>query len=90
MKNFHLPLPEQTYEQLRAVSSRLEIPATTLAREAIDAWLRERAKEAKRQALQEYIDSVAGTVDDLDPELEAAGLAHLAAMESTAMGKRRR
>lgn len=32
MKNFHLPLPEQTYIRLRAEAERTQIPATTLAR----------------------------------------------------------
>jgi hypothetical protein len=36
MKNLHLPLPEQTYTQLRAEAERTQVPATTLAREAID------------------------------------------------------
>jgi len=34
MKNFHLPLPEQTYTGLRAEAERTGVPATTLAREA--------------------------------------------------------
>ena len=36
MKNFHLPLPEQTYTHLRAEAERAHVPATALAREAID------------------------------------------------------
>src|SRR5690242_11014571 len=43
MKNFHLPLPEQTYALLREEAERTQLPATTLAREAIDAWLRDQA-----------------------------------------------
>lgn len=77
MKNFHVPLPEQTYEQLRAVSVRTEIPATTLAREAIDAWLRERAREARRAEIAAFAAEHAGGPLDLDPELEAAGIEHL-------------
>jgi len=42
MKNFHLPLPDQTYAHLRAEAERAEVPATALAREAIDWWLRQR------------------------------------------------
>ena len=37
MRNFHLPLPERTYTLLRAEAERAQLPATTLAREAIDA-----------------------------------------------------
>src|SRR5438105_5715457 len=36
VKNFHLPLPEQTYSRLRAEAERTQVPATALAREAID------------------------------------------------------
>ena len=36
MKNFHLPLPDQTYTGLRAEAERTGVPATTLAREAVD------------------------------------------------------
>jgi len=32
MKNFHLPLPEQTYANLRAEAERAQVPATALAR----------------------------------------------------------
>jgi hypothetical protein len=81
MKNFHVPLPEQTYAQLRAASERTEIPATTLAREAIDAWLREQTRQLRRAAMAEYADAVAGTIEDFDPQMEAAGLEHLAKME---------
>lgn len=77
MKNFHLPLPEQTYEQLRAVSTRVQIPATVLAREAIDAWLREQAKQARRDAVAAYAEKMAGTGVDLDRDLEAAAIEHL-------------
>jgi len=39
MKNFHLPLPEHTYALLRAEAEQTQVPATVLAREAIDSWL---------------------------------------------------
>ena len=29
MKNFHVPLPEQTYANLRAEAERMQVPATT-------------------------------------------------------------
>jgi hypothetical protein len=81
MKNFHVPLPEQTYSALRAVSTKTEIPATTLAREAIDVWLKAQERAATKAALEEYAAAVAGTIDDFDPDVEAAGLEHLAKME---------
>jgi S-adenosylmethionine synthetase len=44
MRNFHLPLPEQTYTHLRAEAERAKLPATALAREAIDWWLRQQLR----------------------------------------------
>ncbi len=77
MKNFHLPLPEATYEELRAAARRAQLPATTVAREAISSWLRARKKAARRQAVREYAAHMAGTRFDLDPLLEAAGIEEL-------------
>lgn len=77
MKNFHLPLPEQTYSELRAEAERAQVPATTLAREAIDLWLRYQARKARHDAIAAYAAEMAGTALDLDPELESAGIEHL-------------
>ena len=77
MKNFHLPLPEQTYSQLRAEAERAQVPATILAREAIDAYLRQQLRKARHAAISAYAEKMAGTPFDLDPELESAGIEHL-------------
>ena len=77
MKNFHLPLPEKTYGHLRAEAERMQVPATALAREAIDLWLRHQLREARRQAIAAYAEEMAGTNLDLDPVLESAGIEHL-------------
>jgi len=77
MKNFHLPLPERTYDDLRAEAERVRLPATTVAREAISSWLRARRKVARRQALTEYAARMAGTQFDLDPILEASAIEEL-------------
>lgn len=77
MKNFHLPLPEQTWSGLRAEAERAQVPATALAREAIDFWLREQAKKARHDQIAAWAAGVAGTDLDLDPGLEAAGIDHL-------------
>jgi hypothetical protein len=77
MRNFHLPLPEQTYNLLRLEAERAQVPATTLAREAIDQWLRLQQKQARHDAIAAYSAEVAGTKLDLDTELEAAGIDHL-------------
>jgi hypothetical protein len=77
MKNFHLPLPEQTYTCLRAEAERAQVPATALAREAIDWWLREQWRKARHDRIAAYAAEMAGTDFDLGPDLEAAGIEHL-------------
>jgi len=67
MKNFHLPLPEHTYAGLRAEAERAGVPATTLAREAVDWWLRQQFRKgkvrcdrsafAKEKAGTDYVDT---------------------------------
>ena len=77
MKNFHLPLPEQTYAGLRAEAERTGVPATTLAREAVDWWLRQQVRKARHDAIVAYATEIAGTALDLDADLESAGIEHL-------------
>ena len=77
MRNFHLPLPELTYTLLRAEAERAQLPATTLAREAIDAWLKDQTRKARHDAIAGYAAAMAGTELDLDRELESAGIEHL-------------
>jgi len=77
MKNFHVPLPEQTYNDLQAESKRAQVPATVLAREAVDSWLRHQRRKARRDAIAAYASEIAGTNLDLDPGLESAAIEHL-------------
>jgi len=77
MRNFHLPLPDDTYKHLRAAAERTKVPATTLAREAIDAWLRHEKRRELAEAIAAYAAEMAGTEFDLDRDLEAAGIEHL-------------
>jgi hypothetical protein len=77
MKNFHLPLPDQTYDHLKAEAKRAQVPATILAREAIDSWLGEQLRRARHDAIAAYAVEMAGTSSDLDSELEKAGIEHL-------------
>ncbi len=80
MRNFHLPLPDDTYEHLKAAAVRSKMPATTLAREAIDLWLRQAVRKARHEAIVAYAEGAAGTVLDLDTDLEAAGIEQLTGM----------
>ena len=61
MRNFHLPLPDETYTRLRAEAERTQVPATTLAREAVDWWLRQQARKARQDAISAYAAEMAGT-----------------------------
>jgi hypothetical protein len=74
VKSFHLPLPEQTHARLRAEEVRTQVPATTLAREAVDGWLRQHSRNARQDAIATYAAEVAGTGPDLDTDLESAGI----------------
>ncbi len=61
IRNFHLPLPQQVYEALRAEAASLRQPATAVARGAIEAWLRERKRAAVREDIATYALKHAGT-----------------------------
>jgi hypothetical protein len=74
LHNFHVPLPNKVYQALRTEAEQSKQPATTLARVAIESWLKEREREARRKAVAAYAKEVAGTKDDLDPDLEASSL----------------
>ena len=74
VKNFHLPLPEDVYLALREDAAALGRPATVIAREAIEAWLRERRRASARASIAAYATKHAGTTTDLDPDLEVASL----------------
>jgi hypothetical protein len=82
MKNFHLPLPDQIYDELKSEAERSRMPATSMARYAIQTWLAARKKTARRQAIAAYAAEMAGTEFDLDRALESATLDLLLESES--------
>lgn len=77
MKSFHLPLPEDLYNELRNESARSKRPATELARQAIKFWIEEQKRKAVYQSVAEFASEYAGTGFDLDEDLEAAGIEFL-------------
>jgi hypothetical protein len=79
MRNFHLPLPEDVYRDLREEAARARRPATVVARQAIKLWLRHRRKVARHEAIAAFAAENAGSPLDLDTDLEAASLEHLLA-----------
>ena len=75
--NFHVPLPQDLHRRLRVAADRQGEAATLVARQAIESWLDEQERAAVHEAVAEYAHSAAGTSDDLDANLEAAGIEHL-------------
>lgn len=73
-RSFHLPLPSELYEELRAQARKRGRPATVIARQAIEYELRERRRQELREEIAEYAREHAGTPADLDGSLEAAGI----------------
>jgi predicted transcriptional regulator len=73
-RNFHVPLPDETYRALRSEADRRRRPATALVREAVEDWLERRRAETLHAAIAGYAARHAGTPADLDPALEAAGI----------------
>ena len=76
-RNFHVPLPEEMHTALRDEAAKSGRPATALAREAIEAFLRRRQKIALHESIASYARTQAGTRSDLDPELERAAIERL-------------
>ncbi len=77
MKSFHVPLPDEIYLDLRIAAERSKMPATAIAREAIDFWLKQQRRRSRHEAIAAYAAHTAGTSLDLDEDLEAAGVEHL-------------
>lgn len=77
LRNFHLPLTGETYDRLKEEAARERRPATIVAREALEEWLRERRRQFVREEIAAYAVTVAGSEADLDAGLEKAAVEHL-------------
>jgi hypothetical protein len=75
VRNFHVPLPESLYKRLKKEADERSIPATQLARKAIESWLKAKERIRVAEDIQAYAVAAAGTEADLDPEMESAALA---------------
>jgi hypothetical protein len=80
--HLHLPLSETLHEKLRAEARRVGVPATRLARHAVEQWLADAQRQAINREVMSYAAGVAGTTDDLDLLLEASAAAHLASADT--------
>lgn len=72
--NLHVPLDESAWRALRDESARSKLPATALARMAIDQLLSERRRARVRDDIAAFAAAYAGSPVDLDAALEAAGI----------------
>ncbi len=73
-KNFHLPLTESLYAELRAAAEARGKPTTKLAQEFVKQGLADLRRMERRRQIAAYAAAVAGTADDLDEALETAGV----------------
>lgn len=73
-KNFHLPLPAATYAELHLAADRRKTPATKLAHQLVEQGLERLRRAERRRDIAAYAAHVAGSSDDLDTMLEAAGI----------------
>ncbi len=78
VRNFHLPLSAELYDELREQARRRGRPATVIAREALEEGLRVRRAQELHEEIAQYAREHADTAADLDPALEKAGLQSLA------------
>lgn len=77
MRTFHLPLPDDLHEALRAEACNESKPATVIVREALETLLEARRRDRLADEIRAYAESVAGTDLDLDGELETAAVESL-------------
>jgi predicted transcriptional regulator len=73
-RNFHVPLPADLYDALRAEAEHAQRPANALARDAIAQWIEAQRSARIDQDVLRYASAVAGTPEDIDLVLEAAAL----------------
>ena len=88
-KNFHLPLPEALHDELRLTAREAGQPATRFAQELMRAGLDEWRRARRRQEIAAYARQVAGSSEDLDPDLERAGIQSLGKDKGKDKGKDR-
>ena len=77
VKKLSLPLPEDMHSELFDESRRTGVPATKLARAAIEDWLRRRKRERRREEIRRFATRHAGGEYDLNPVFESAAAEEL-------------
>lgn len=74
VRHLNVPLEEGLYLRLRAEAERTGRPATRIVREAIVRLLEEAIRGAIHEGIASYAAAIAGSRDDLDPDLEDAAV----------------
>ncbi|NBC96657.1 MAG: hypothetical protein GVY27_09915 [Deinococcus-Thermus bacterium] len=73
-KKMHLPLSPDLHAELTREAEAAGIPATVLAREAIEAWLERRRRQRVAEQLHAFAERHGGTELDLDEAFEEAAV----------------
>ena len=76
-RNFHVPLPEELYQIIRLEADRRRLPATVLVREVVEEWVERLRSEVLHAEIANYAGEHAGGSEDIDLQLEAAGIESL-------------
>jgi hypothetical protein len=77
LKNFHIPMTDDLYSELKKAANNLGQPATKVARNVIEEWLHHRKKNALHRDIAAYAREHAESNEDFDPFLEEAAAEHL-------------
>lgn len=77
LHNFHLPLCEEDYIELREEAMRTQKTATELARTAIKIWLKQQKRRCLYNSIADYAAEYAGTNIDIDEDLENTSINYL-------------
>lgn len=75
--NFHLPLPTPIYRELQEEAKRSKLTITSIARQAIEQWVKQKQEQNIEASITNYAKEHGGSEFDLDPQLEATSLKHL-------------
>ena len=76
-KSIHIPLGGMTHQQLRKIAESLDQSLTTVARMAIEDWIKARQRHQIQKELTRFVAEHAGSEMDLVPSLEKEAMLEL-------------
>ncbi len=77
MKSVLLTLPDNVHNEIERAAKSARKAAPELIVDVVENWLATRATPDTERQLKDYVQVVAGTREDLDPDLEAVGVESL-------------